>query len=83
MSRKLSETLLLSLGANAFGQMVTIATQVVQLPLFPKQYGIELTGEWLLLSAIPARVLRIGGRRHEIAWPLDLPFLQARILCHS
>ena len=42
------------LGANAFGQIVTIIIQVVSVPIFLKYWGTELYGEWLILSSIQA-----------------------------
>lgn len=43
-----------SFGAVAFGQGVSMVTQVIGVPLFLKAWGIDLYGEWLLLSSIPA-----------------------------
>jgi O-antigen/teichoic acid export membrane protein len=42
------------LSANAFGQLVTLVSQFVGLPVFLNYWGIQLYGEWLVLSAIPA-----------------------------
>ncbi|MEM5383455.1 hypothetical protein VSR68_07610 [Paraburkholderia phymatum] len=44
----------MGLGANAFGQAVTIAIQLLSLPIFLHFWSISLYGEWLMLSAIPA-----------------------------
>jgi len=41
-------------GANAFGQVATVAIQVGSLPLFLHYWGVSLYGDWLVLSAIPA-----------------------------
>ncbi len=46
--------LLRNLGANAYGQLITVAIQLVSVPLFLHYWGVELYGEWLVLSAIPA-----------------------------
>lgn len=43
-----------NLGANAYGQLITVAIQLVSVPLFLHYWGVELYGEWLILSAIPA-----------------------------
>lgn len=43
-----------ALAANAFGQAVTIGTQILLTPLFFAKWGAALYGEWLILSALPA-----------------------------
>jgi len=43
-----------NLGANAYGQAITILTQLVSVPLYLHYWGVGLYGEWLILSAIPA-----------------------------
>lgn len=50
----LKSKLLRNLGANAYGQLVTIAIQLISVPLFLHYWGVPLYGEWLILSAIPA-----------------------------
>ncbi|WP_152555834.1 lipopolysaccharide biosynthesis protein [Ferriphaselus sp. R-1] len=50
----LKAKLIRNLGANAYGQFVTIVIQLASVPLFLRYWGIELYGEWLILSAIPA-----------------------------
>ena len=42
------------IGANAFGQAVSIVIQLVGVPILLHAWGTQLYGEWLLLSAIPA-----------------------------
>lgn len=42
------------LGANAFGQLVTIIVQLVGVPILLHAWGVQLYGEWLILFAIPA-----------------------------
>jgi O-antigen/teichoic acid export membrane protein len=42
------------MGANASGQLVTIATQLAAVPLFLHFWSVEDYGTWLLLSAIPS-----------------------------
>ena len=50
----LKTKLLRNLGANAYGQLITVAIQLVSIPLFLHYWGVNLYGEWLILSAIPA-----------------------------
>ncbi len=54
MTQNLNNRLVKGLGANSLGQIITAIIQVVSVPLFLKFWGIELYGEWLILSAIPA-----------------------------
>jgi O-antigen/teichoic acid export membrane protein len=46
--------LLLGLGANAFGQVVTIAIQILSLPIFLSYWDATKYGTWILLSAVPS-----------------------------
>lgn len=41
------------IGANGFGQGVTLLTQLVSVPIFVAAWGMDLYGEWLIVSAIP------------------------------
>jgi len=41
-------------GANAFGQVVQVAIQLLSFPLFLRQWDTEQYGVWLMLSATPA-----------------------------
>lgn len=50
----LKEKLLRNLGANAYGQAITIAVQLLGMPIYLHYWGVALYGEWLVLSAIPA-----------------------------
>lgn len=50
----LRKKLLRNLGANAYGQLVTVGIQLISVPLFLHYWGVALYGEWLILSAIPA-----------------------------
>lgn len=50
----LKSRLLHNLGANAYGQLITVVIQLASVPLFLHFWGLELYGEWLILSAIPA-----------------------------
>lgn len=45
------------MGANAFGQTVSVALQLLTLPIFLGEWGAEKYGMWLVLSAIPAYFL--------------------------
>ncbi len=42
------------LGANGFGQVVSVTTQLVALPLFLNYWSLQQYGLWLLISAAPA-----------------------------
>lgn len=54
MQDSLKAKLLRNLGANAYGQGITILIQLVSVPLYLHYWGVALYGEWLILSAIPA-----------------------------
>jgi O-antigen/teichoic acid export membrane protein len=41
------------LGANIYGQVVTVIVQIVGVPILLHIWGTRLYGEWLILSAIP------------------------------
>jgi O-antigen/teichoic acid export membrane protein len=43
-----------ALAASAFGQSVTIGSQLLLTPLFFRHWGPGLYGEWLILSSVPA-----------------------------
>ncbi len=43
-----------ALAANAFGQAVTVASQLMLTPLYFRLWGAAMYGEWLILSSIPA-----------------------------
>lgn len=42
-----------TVGANIYGQAVTIATQIILVPILLHAWGIEHYGVWLVLSALP------------------------------
>ncbi len=44
------------MGANAYGQVVTIITQLASLPLFLNRWSVATYGVWLMLSAIPSYI---------------------------
>lgn len=41
-------------GANAYGQLITVAVQILTMPIFLTYWDIERFGIWLMLSAFPA-----------------------------
>jgi O-antigen/teichoic acid export membrane protein len=43
--------------ATAFGQVVTIISQILLTPLFFVHWGAQMYGEWLILSTIPAYLI--------------------------
>lgn len=48
------QRILHGLGANAFGQLVTVIVQLAGVPILLHAWGVQLYGEWLILFAIPA-----------------------------
>jgi len=42
------------IGANGFGQAVTILIQLASVPILINAWGLDLYGEWVILSAIPS-----------------------------
>jgi O-antigen/teichoic acid export membrane protein len=44
----------LNIGANSFGQLISIIIQLTSVPILLNVWGEQLYGEWLILSAIPA-----------------------------
>ena len=42
------------MGANLYGQMVTVAVQLLGVPILLHFWGARLYGEWLILVAVPA-----------------------------
>ena len=40
-------------GANAYGQLVTVIVQLIGVPILLHAWGTQLYGEWLILFAIP------------------------------
>lgn len=50
----LKSKLLRNLGANAYGQAITVAVQLLSMPIFLHYWGVALYGEWLILSSVPA-----------------------------
>ena len=47
------QRLIRGFGANAVSNIVTVAIQLVSVPVFLRFWGTQLYGEWLVLSAIP------------------------------
>jgi hypothetical protein len=54
MDAQVTRRLLRGLGANAYGQFVTVIVQLVGVPILLHAWGAQLYGEWLILFAIPA-----------------------------
>ncbi len=52
----LKRRLIDNVGANLYGQFVTIVAQLVQVPLFLHFWGKLAYGQWLVLSAIPTYI---------------------------
>ena len=50
----LKSKLIRNLGANAYGQFITIIVQLASVPMFLHFWDVTLYGEWLILSAIPS-----------------------------
>jgi len=50
----LKRRILAGLGANAFGQVLTIVTQLATLPLFLSHWDITRYGIWLMISSVPS-----------------------------
>ncbi len=53
----LKRRLVESVGANFYGQFVSVAVQLLQVPLLLHYWGTELFGEWLVLYAIPGYLI--------------------------
>ena len=53
-SKKLQVTILNSIGANSFGQVLGALYQILAVPMYINAWGVSLYGQWLLLSTIPA-----------------------------
>lgn len=51
--RGLVSRIVKGVAANGFGQIVTLMTSLITVPLAYRFWGASLYGEWLLLSAIP------------------------------
>jgi len=50
---ELRATLIKNFSAAAFGQVVNIIIQLISVPVFLNSWGVQLYGEWLILSSIP------------------------------
>jgi O-antigen/teichoic acid export membrane protein len=49
--------ILRGVGANAFGNLVGIVIQLASVPVFLHCWGVQIYGEWLILSALPGYFL--------------------------
>lgn len=54
MNNPILQRILQGFGANLYGQGVVILIQLAGVPILLHAWGVELYGEWLMLSAIPA-----------------------------
>ncbi|HKQ29644.1 MAG TPA: hypothetical protein VJS66_00015 [Burkholderiales bacterium] len=45
--------IMLGVGANGFGQAITMLIQIASVPILIGAWGLELYGEWIILSAVP------------------------------
>lgn len=52
-SNKLQASILNSIGANSFGQVLGLIYQILAVPLYINAWGISLYGQWLILNTIP------------------------------
>lgn len=53
MEARVLRRLLKSLGANFYGQGITVVVQLLGVPILLHAWGVQLYGEWLILVAIP------------------------------
>ena len=53
-NKGLKSRLIRGISANSYGQAVTVLIQLVSVPLFIHYWGINVYGEWLILSTLPA-----------------------------
>ncbi|GAA5524814.1 hypothetical protein Maes01_01373 [Microbulbifer aestuariivivens] len=49
--------ILSGVGANTYGQLVTLLTQLISVPIFLSNWGVEIYGQWLIISTIPAYLM--------------------------
>jgi O-antigen/teichoic acid export membrane protein len=49
------------MGANSYGQMITIFLQLATIPLYLYQWTLEQYGVWLILSSIPSYISMADG----------------------
>lgn len=54
MKKALHQRIVAGIGANAFGQAISIAIQISSLPLFLYYWDAHTYGVWIILSAIPS-----------------------------
>lgn len=52
--KKLKARLIKGIGANAYGQAITVLIQLASLPLFLSRWDLSTYGTWLTISAIPS-----------------------------
>ncbi len=76
-SKNIQATILNSIGANSFGQILGLFYQILAVPLYINTWGISLYGQWLLLSTIPG-YLAIGDIGFVSAAANDMTILTAK-----
>lgn len=54
MASTLGRRLIFGMGAYSYAQLVTVATQLLSLPLFLSVWDVATYGNWLIISAIPS-----------------------------
>lgn len=50
----IKKRLISGFGANVIGQFINLIIQLISIPLFLKYWDVEMYGEWIILSSIPA-----------------------------
>ena len=60
--------LIQGMGANFLGQIINMASRVLLVPLFLTAWGVEVYGEWLILTSIGAYLFLtdLGGQLYII-----------------
>ena len=53
MPSSIIKRLIAGFSANVYGQIVTVCTQILGVPILLYYWGIQVYGEWLMLNAIP------------------------------
>ena len=61
MQRPLVRRVIAGTGSNAYAQAISIAIQLLSLPLFLARWDLPTYGQWLVLSALPAYLAMADG----------------------
>lgn len=64
----MKKRLVRGIGANFLGQMINLASRLVLVPLFLLAWGVDIYGEWLLLSSVVAylSLTDLGGQSYIV-----------------